>query len=295
MAANFYELFQLKPVGEIADLRGRPYRYLREHALEVTIDNYDSVLRGDIMPDENLKQLRSRLEVELSGDSSPERETADGISDSTSLCINVSDVLAVTKEGLTEAYYVDPTRLILIPDFFHSPTDGSLITIDTENRPLDGRKGSWMTVDSLMVDGRLYYLMQSQDYGRDAPYVVVDDKGKEFAADKNGFTEETIEQIRQSLKELEERQVAEVSQAQGKKPRLEIWQQYFENGEYLRAAEISEEQNYNMIDGTMNNRSTRRSVLERLQEKQSEMKTGQTHVPEISSGKEENDLARSRK
>ena len=57
--------------------------------------------------------------------------------------------------------------------------------------------------------------------------------------------------------------------APNKKPKLEIWQQYFENGEYLRAAEISEEQNYNMIDGTANNRAPKKSVLERLQEKQS--------------------------
>ena len=55
---------------------------------------------------------------------------------------------------------------------------------------------------------------------------------------------------------------------ENKKPKLEVWQQYFENGEYLRAAEITEEQNYNMIDGTMNNRAPKRSVLERLQEKQ---------------------------
>jgi hypothetical protein len=57
---------------------------------------------------------------------------------------------------------------------------------------------------------------------------------------------------------------------------------YLENGEYLRAAEISEEQNYDMIDGRNNNRpeqsvkepkandarAEKPSVLERLKEKQ---------------------------
>ena len=37
------------------------------------------------------------------------------------------------------------------------------------------------------------------------------------------------------------------------KPPLENWQKYMENGEYLRSSEISEEQNYNMIDGRRNN------------------------------------------
>ena len=36
-------------------------------------------------------------------------------------------------------------------------------------------------------------------------------------------------------------------------PPLENWQKSFENGEYLRSAEMAEEQNYSMIDGRMNN------------------------------------------
>jgi hypothetical protein len=62
------------------------------------------------------------------------------------------------------------------------------------------------------------------------------------------------------------------------------WMRYLENGEYLRTAEISEEQNYDMIDGRMNNQmpdktdakskasnqkqNERSSVLGRLKEKQ---------------------------
>ena len=102
-------------------------------------------------------------------------------------------------------------------------------------------------------------------------------------ADPKGFTDETIEKIRLSLKELETRQAVDASLAIDKRPKLELWQQYFENGEYLRAAEISEEQNYNMIDGTMNNRSPKRSVLERLQEKQTKVNhlSPQRQSPEL--------------
>lgn len=58
---------------------------------------------------------------------------------------------------------------------------------------------------------------------------------------------------------------------QEKQP-LADWQKYMENGEYLRSAEMSEEQNYNMIDGRRNNtapkKSKRTSVLTKLHQKQ---------------------------
>jgi len=50
-----------------------------------------------------------------------------------------------------------------------------------------------------------------------------------------------------------------------------------ENGEYLRSAEITEEQNYNIIDGRNNKRISARSpekkesVIKRLREKQAEV------------------------
>ncbi|MCD8149342.1 MAG: DUF4316 domain-containing protein, partial [Clostridiales bacterium] len=58
---------------------------------------------------------------------------------------------------------------------------------------------------------------------------------------------------------------------------MENWQKYYENGEYLRAAEITEEQNYNMIDSRVNNLPEPRviggriSVLDRLKIKQTEI------------------------
>lgn len=273
MIADGYELFKLKKYGQHKELQFRPYRYLREHGIAVRMESYDLVLRGELKDHENVKMLRERLSKEL-----PSTEHArscgpemDAAHDQASFCINVGDVVAITRGGLTTAYYVDPTRLILLPDFFHQPASGALITIDTDNFPLDGRKGSWMTIDTLRIDGRNLFLMQSQDYGKDAPFVIVDEAGKEIAADKNGFTEDVIEQIRSSLKELEARQTASTIEAPDKKPKLEVWQQYFENGEYLRAAEISEEQNYNMIDGTANNRAPKRSIIERLQEKQGQI------------------------
>ena len=290
MVDDYYELFKLKSDKQIEDRRFRSYRYLQEHGIGVRSYDYYLVLRGDVGDSENVKMLRERLEKELgSVEILRDRHIEpDDTQKSASPCIKVSDILSITKAGLTTAYYVDPTKLILLPVFFHQPSSGALITIDTDNYPLDGRKGSWMTIDTLRLNGRNLFLMQSKDYGRDAPYVIVDEAGKEIAADKNGFTEATIEQIRKSLKELESHQIANAISDPGKKPKLEVWQQYFENGEYLRAAEISEEQNYNMIDGTMNNRAPRRSVIKRLQEKQTEVghMVPLMQSPELMSGSE---------
>ena len=60
----------------------------------------------------------------------------------------------------------------------------------------------------------------------------------------------------------------------------EDWMKYLENGEYLRTAEISSEQNYNMIDGRRNNMEApkaekpdkeKESLLGRLKEKQAQL------------------------
>ena len=254
MIYGSFEVYRLISSDAAMDLQFRPYRYLTDNNLKARAENYEVIYSGELAENMTVKELRKHLESKDPPDSA-------------GWSIGVSDVIAVTRNGITAAYYVDPTKLILIPDFFHESGSSVLITIDSENLPLEGRKGSWMTIDTLRIDGRNLFLMQSQDYGRDAPYVVVDEHGKELAANKAGFSETAIEQIRNSLKEMEAKLAVEASQSQDKKPKLEVWQQYFENGEYLRAAEITEEQNYNMIDGTMNNRAPKRSVLERLHEK----------------------------
>lgn len=78
------------------------------------------------------------------------------------------------------------------------------------------------------------------------------------------------------------------------------WQKAYENGEYLRSAEITEEQNYNMIDGRMNNLppkprkiGKRISVLDRLHLKQAEI-VGKSRraAPQMAA---EEDLERRRK
>ena len=79
-------------------------------------------------------------------------------------------------------------------------------------------------------------------------------------------------------------------QTEGYKPKLDNWQKYMENGEYLRSAEITEEANYNMIDGLKNNAAPKdkknhqkESVLAKLNEKKEEIarRTGQKAMQQV--------------
>ena len=79
-------------------------------------------------------------------------------------------------------------------------------------------------------------------------------------------------------------------QTENSKPKLDNWQKYLENGEYLRSAEITEEANYNMIDGLKNNAAPKdkknrqkESVLTKLNEKKEEVarRSGQKTMREV--------------
>lgn len=97
-------------------------------------------------------------------------------------------------------------------------------------------------------------------------YIVVKDNGELVVQESSGFDDKTLEQIQRYLHPTKQEQTIA-------KPQLENWQKAQENGEYLRSAEITEEQNYNMIDGLMNNKAPKKkkertSILKKLREKQ---------------------------
>ena len=97
-------------------------------------------------------------------------------------------------------------------------------------------------------------------------YIVVKDSGELVVRESSGFDDKTLEQIQRYLHPTKQEQTIA-------KPQLENWQKAQENGEYLRSAEITEEQNYNMIDGLMNNKAPKKkkertSILKKLREKQ---------------------------
>ena len=126
---------------------------------------------------------------------------------------------------------------------------------------------------------------RGESNGKDVAYVVLDQKGNVLVdGTYNGFDDVVKQKILDSLYPPVQ------EQAEGYKPKLDNWQKYMENGEYLRSAEITEEANYNMIDGLKNNAAPKdkknrpkESVLAKLNEKKEEIarRSGQKDMQQV--------------
>lgn len=262
MNLNQYAVYQLNATQENRKLRFRPYSVIQAQNLQVRSENYQQVYIGMATPDDTPKSIYERLLK-----NPPKRFVGHRIS--------VSDVLAHNKDGVTSVYYIDKDGFVTIAGFFRSNSSSTLITMETRDFPIEGYNGNWAATDEIIIDGKQFFMMESEQYGRDAAAVIIDADGK-FVTDDcpQGFDEKVIQQIREYLHPPEKQQQIP------EKPPMENYQKYFENGEYLRSAEMDEEQNYNMIDGRVNNQKKkpkisdpkkRPSVLKRLYQKQDEL------------------------
>ena len=116
--------------------------------------------------------------------------------------------------------------------------------------------------------------MEHEEYGTRAAYVILSEEGTVVMNDcYNGFDEEARRNIQNFMQQQAEQAQKETTgnagnnsktgqlqpgETQKKKPELANWQKVMDNGEYLRSAEMTEEANYNMIDGLMNNTPKKR-------------------------------------
>ena len=117
--------------------------------------------------------------------------------------------------------------------------------------------------DEIEVDGQRFVQMRSEQTKNPPPSIILHESGAFVTQTALGFDGEATRKMRAFL--------------QGPKPELLHHQKFFENGTAERAKESGTEQNYNMIDGCVNNvpKKPRRiggrwSVLDRLHIKQAE-------------------------
>ena len=322
MVQDQFSVYQVKAGREYRPYRFHAYTYMMQHGLAITEDHYDLVYTSLLYPGDDPDIIRNRI-----NEKRPKRYHGHSVS--------TGDVIAINQAGVTQCYYLEQVGFISLPGFIQLSsqssdsdsqriTDGAgpgrderIITLQTTDYLLKGRKGLWLAEDMILVDGRPFFLLQHQDFGNDAAFAVVDEYGNQAAHDSyDGFTEDVIRQIRQFLqKEKEQKAQPEAGpedrhdwtydtssvipaqridgtihsstmQSSNSAPPLENWQKSYQNGEYIRSAESGEEANYNMIDGLHNNRSKRkkgkkrRSVLKRLHEKQMEVARRERKLPE---------------
>ena len=256
MAGNQFAVYQLREIPENRKKRFRSYAELQKEHIQIHYTDYKQVYRSWMRYDETPDNIRTRLIKQL-----PKNFSGHALS--------IGDVLILDKNGEAAAYYLEKEGFTVLVDFIRNSSSNRLISLDTTNFQIEGKEGEWLAFDNLVVEGKKFFLMEHTTYGKNAAWVVIDETGK-LIVDQvmTGFDEAVKEQIISYLHPQE-------TQKKSGKPILENWQKSYENGEYLRSAEITEEQNYNMIDGRMNNlpieprkMGTRISVLDRLHLKQ---------------------------
>ena len=275
MDVNQFALYQLKNIPENRQIRFRPYSTLQEKGIQIQYKDYTQVYLARMQPGDEPEQIRRRFNEKLP-------RTFHGHS------ISVSDVLVLNKGGVVTSYYVEKDGFTVITGFIQKGSSGALVSIDTADFHIEGKEGSWHAFDSIIIDGRQFFLMEHKTYGKEVAWVVLDEAGKIIVDHTyQGFDQAALQQIKDYLnppqltagpqkQEIPDGNIQTQSGNAMDKPPLENWQKYMENGEYLRSSEIDEEQNYNMIDGRRNNMSPkgkdgRASVLAKLRRKQAEI------------------------
>ena len=275
MDVSQFAVYQLKNIPEKRQIRFRPYSALQKKGIRIQYEDYEQVYLARMKPEDGPEQIRRRFNEKLP-------RTFHGHS------LSVSDVLVLNKAGVVTSYYVEKDGFTVIAGFIQKGSSGTPVSFDTADFHIEGKKGNWHAFDSIIIDGRQFFLMEHETCGKEVAWVVLDENGKLIVDNVyHGFDQSVQQQIKDYLNPP---QLLEKPQKQGisdghiqtqsgntmDKPVLENWQKYMENGEYLRSSEIDEEQNYNMIDGRRNNMSPkgkngRVSVLAKLRCKQAEI------------------------
>jgi len=185
---NQYAVYRLRrDIKETRSLRNQSYQYLLKNNRKVASDHYRQLFLARFDPSLMPADLRRQLEKELPV----------GI---TGKALEVSDVLALTRNGITTAYYVDSQRLVSLPGFFHVHASAPVLSLGTTDYTIEGRPGTWTAREEYWVDGHRFLLMQSQQFGSKAALAVLDSDGHPAAEDTfTGFSQEVIDQIREYI------------------------------------------------------------------------------------------------
>ena len=277
-------VYQVKETPEYRDVRFRSYEKLRSEGKSVSIENYQQVYIGRIQPGETPADIKIRLQKQR-----PKNFKGHSI--------GCSDVLVITDEGKTTAYYINKDGFIIVPEFLTiKSSSDTRLSIDTTGYEIEGKKGTWLAQDYILMNEKKWFLMEHEEYGTRAAYVILSEDGAVVMNDcYNGFDEEARRNIQNFMQQqMQPNQTQQLPEQQKKKPELANWQKVMDNGEYLRSAEMAEEANYNMIDGLMNNtpkkkdkNASRRSVLKRLRKHQQKIASQGKGQPQQQKGVEE--------
>lgn len=181
-------VYQMKCTPAYRQMRFRPYRELQDKGIRVGCEDYVQAYLGHMHPQETPEDIRHRLCKQL-----PQNFHGHSIS--------TGDVFVLNKAGAVVSYYVEKESFTVLPGFFHK--DSATLSIETSNYHIEGKNGGWNAIDSVIVDGREFFLMEHDNYGSAGACVVLDENGK-LTVDgvRNGFDPSVMRQIADCLHQL---------------------------------------------------------------------------------------------
>ncbi len=183
MDVNQFAVYQQKNIPENRQMRFRPYSVLQGKGIQIQCKDYEQVYLARMQPGDGPEQIRKRFDRKLP-------RTFHGHS------ISVSDVLVLNNAGVVTSYYVEKEGFTVIAGFIRKSSSGALVSFDTAHFHIEGKKGSWLAFDSMIVDGRQFFLMEHETYGKDAAWVVLDEDGKLIVDNVyQGFNQTVLQQI----------------------------------------------------------------------------------------------------
>ena len=150
-----------------------PYQEARQQNVSITVENYRLVSIHEMQENEKVADIWKRTKNQC----------------------EVSDVLVLNKNGEISCYYVDENYPQYLAGFIRINTSGALITMETENYQIDGKKGNWIATDTIIIDGKQFYLMEHQVYRDQAQGVILDAYGKMVVEECKKFDEKTKQKI----------------------------------------------------------------------------------------------------
>ena len=229
-------VYQVKETPEYRDVRFRSYEKLRSEGKSVSIVNYQQVYIGRIQPGETPADIKIRLQKQR-----PKNFKGHSI--------GCSDVLVITDEGKTTAYYINKDGFIIVPEFLTiKSSSDTRLSIDTIGYEIEGKKGTWLAQDYILMNEKKWFLMEHEEYGTRAAYVILSEDGAVVMNDcYNGFDEEARrniqnfmqqqiakEQEQQRQQQMQPNQTRQLPEQQKRKPELANWQKVMDNGEWCK-------------------------------------------------------------
>ena len=250
-------VFQIKEIHH--KQRAKSYAQQIEDGFLIHHQNYQSAYKGQVGPSETPVTVRGRLEEQRPN-------TFIGRP------FGVSDVMVWDEEEKRKFFYVDKDELVEFGGFTDIDSAGNVVALMVPNYQVDGKTGTWLPYDSEVVEGVCFFMMRNEQRRDAVSPIVVDSKGVFVTEAPNGF-----ENVRATITEY-------VRRAERKQQDVTEHEKCLTNGTYERARESGTEQNYNMIDGCVNNNprkprviGNRVSVLDRLHIKLEERKQKASH------------------